>query len=47
MVYIHGFGASKNEIYPVPNNIAKALNANIFLQDLKDMELTIKMHFGE
>ena len=35
VVYIHGFGASKNEIYPVPNNIAKALNANIFFTRLK------------
>ncbi|AHH10834.1 alpha/beta fold hydrolase [Borrelia coriaceae] len=35
VVYIHGFGASKNEIYPTPNNIAKALNANIFFTRLK------------
>ncbi|AAX17145.1 carboxylesterase [Borrelia hermsii DAH] len=35
VVYIHGFGASKNEIYPIPNNIAKALNANIFFTRLK------------
>ncbi|WP_024653402.1 alpha/beta hydrolase [Borrelia persica] len=35
VVYIHGFGASKNEIYPIPHNIAKALGANIFFTRLK------------
>ncbi|AFI31433.1 alpha/beta hydrolase [Borrelia crocidurae] len=35
VVYIHGFGASKNEIYPIPNNIARALKANIFFTRLK------------
>ncbi|QMU99400.1 alpha/beta fold hydrolase [Borrelia sp. A-FGy1] len=35
VVYFHGFGSSKNGIYPVPHNIAKALNANIFFARLK------------
>ncbi|WP_445436097.1 alpha/beta hydrolase [Candidatus Borreliella tachyglossi] len=35
VVYIHGFGASKNEIYPVPHNIARALGANSFYTRLK------------
>ncbi|UER67797.1 alpha/beta fold hydrolase [Borrelia sp. BU AG58] len=35
VVYFHGFGSSKNEIYPVPHNIAKALNANTFFTRFK------------
>ncbi|UGQ17425.1 alpha/beta hydrolase [Borrelia sp. RT1S] len=35
VVYFHGFASSKNGIYPVPNNIAKALNANIFFTRFK------------
>ncbi|WP_031531451.1 alpha/beta hydrolase [Borreliella garinii] len=45
VVYIHGFGASKNEIYPVPNNIAKALNANIFFTRLKGHGINNKNAF--
>jgi alpha-beta hydrolase superfamily lysophospholipase len=35
IVYIHGFSASKNEIRPVPDNLAKALGANLYLARLK------------
>lgn len=35
VVYLHGFSASKVEIAPVPQNIAKALGANLFLTRLK------------
>ncbi|WNY66979.1 alpha/beta hydrolase [Borreliella lusitaniae] len=45
VVYIHGFGASKNEIYPVPNNIAKALNANLFFTRLKGHGINNKNAF--
>ncbi len=30
VIYIHGFSASKHEIRPVPDNVAKALGANLF-----------------
>ncbi|MBB6042631.1 alpha/beta hydrolase [Borreliella yangtzensis] len=45
VVYIHGFGASKNEIYPVPNNIAKALKANLFFTRLKGHGINNKNAF--
>lgn len=45
VVYIHGFGASKNEIYPIPHNIAKELNANIFFTRLKGHGINNKDSF--
>ncbi|MEX0407014.1 alpha/beta fold hydrolase [Aquibium sp. LZ166] len=30
IVYVHGFSASKHEIRPVPDDVAKALGANLF-----------------
>lgn len=30
IVYIHGFSASKGELRPLPDNVAKALGANLF-----------------
>lgn len=47
VIYIHGFGASKNEIYPIPNNIAKALNANIFFTRLKGHGINDKNAFKD
>ncbi len=35
LVYVHGFSASKNEIRPVPDLVAKALGANLYLARLK------------
>ena len=35
IVYVHGFSASKNEVRPVPDNVAKALGANLYLARLK------------
>lgn len=34
-VYIHGFSASRMEISPVPERVAEAFNANLFLTRLK------------
>ncbi len=34
IVYIHGFSASKGEIRPVPDRVAKALGANLFFTRL-------------
>lgn len=34
VVYIHGFSATKFEIRPVPDQVAKALNANLFFTRL-------------
>lgn len=34
LVYLHGFSASKNEIRPVPDEIASRLGANLFLTRL-------------
>ncbi|MGB7334901.1 MAG: alpha/beta fold hydrolase [Salaquimonas sp.] len=34
IVYIHGFSATKQEIQPVPQEVAKALGANLFLTRL-------------
>ena len=34
VVYIHGFSASKQEIRPVPDNVAAALGANLFFTRL-------------
>lgn len=34
LVYIHGFSASKNEIRPVPDKVAQALGANLYLARL-------------
>ncbi len=34
VVYVHGFSASLEEIRPVPDNVAKALGANLFLTRL-------------
>lgn len=35
IVYIHGFSASKGEIRPVPDRVAKNLNANLYFARLK------------
>jgi esterase/lipase len=35
IVYVHGFSASKNETRPVPDKVAKALGANLYLTRLK------------
>ncbi len=35
IVYVHGFSASKNEVRPVPDKVAQALGANLFLTRLK------------
>lgn len=34
IVYVHGFSASKNEIRPVPDKVAAALGANLYLTRL-------------
>lgn len=34
IIYIHGFSSSPGELRPVPDNIAKQLNANVFLTRL-------------
>lgn len=34
LVYVHGFSASKNEVRPVPDKVAQALGANLFLTRL-------------
>ena len=34
VVYIHGFSATKHEIRPVPDNVAKALGANLYFTRL-------------
>jgi pimeloyl-ACP methyl ester carboxylesterase len=31
IVYVHGFSASKNEVRPVPDKVAQALGANLYL----------------
>ncbi|MDP6967683.1 MAG: alpha/beta fold hydrolase, partial [Gammaproteobacteria bacterium] len=35
IVYVHGFSASRNEIRPVPDLLAKALGANLFFTRLR------------
>ena len=45
IVYIHGFSASKEELRPVPDRIASALDANIFYTRLTGHGRTAKaMH---
>ena len=34
IVYVHGFSAAKNEVRPLPDEVAKALNANLFFTRL-------------
>lgn len=40
IVYLHGFSASRGELSPVPEEIAKALGANLFMTRLKGHGLT-------
>ena len=35
IIYIHGFSASSKELDPIPERLAKSLNANLFLTRLK------------
>ncbi|MGL4488593.1 MAG: alpha/beta hydrolase [Rhizobiaceae bacterium] len=35
IVYVHGFSATKNEVRPVPDKVAQALGANLYLARLK------------
>ncbi len=35
IIYIHGFSATKHEIRPVPDNVAKALGANLYFARLQ------------